>query len=498
MNKRIDRNLRSVVVLAEAYEREAEGPMRNILLVEPDYKTKFPPLGLMKLSSYHKNLGDKVTFIKGIRHEAAYEFWDRIYVTTLFTYHWKVTVETIKYYKYLVRGDLSRIFVGGILASLLSDDLWRETGIPPVKGVLNRPGLLGDDNYIVDEMVPDYHLFNNSANKYSLLDSYFGYSTRGCVHRCPFCGVHILEPRFLEYKSIKPYVKEIDRLYGPKQHLVFLDNNILASKRFAQMIRDVLDLGFEKGAKYNNRLRFVDFNQGVDARLLNRTHLSLLSQIAVNPLRIAFDSIRDKDRYVEKVRLAAQYGVRDLSNYILYNFRDTPEDFWQRLKINIDLNKELGLSIYSFPMRFIPLNAKDRGFIFEPEWNWQFLRNVQRILNVTKGIVMAGEDFFNRAFGASEKEFRMILHMPEPILMNRGRTPKKEEEDWIRKFNKLTDAQKKELLNILCENRTRNKLSAAVSRVKSSKLRNLLDYYLPHRGCSGTRSFFDFDETREF
>ena len=38
---------------------------RNILLVEPNYKNKFPPVALMKFSTYHKRRGDNVVFFKG-------------------------------------------------------------------------------------------------------------------------------------------------------------------------------------------------------------------------------------------------------------------------------------------------------------------------------------------------------------------------------------------------------------------------------------------------
>ena len=57
---------------------------QNILLVEPDYPNKFPPLGLMKISAYHKDKGDYVVFTKGLLKKRNF-FWDRIYITTLFS-----------------------------------------------------------------------------------------------------------------------------------------------------------------------------------------------------------------------------------------------------------------------------------------------------------------------------------------------------------------------------------------------------------------------------
>ena len=464
--------------------------MKNILLVEPNYKTKFPPLGLMKISTYHKLIGDRVFFVKGISQDVPYEYWDRIYITTLFTYHWNIIIETIKYYKYLVRDDSSRIYVGGIMASLMAKELWQETGLIPVVGLLNKKNPFGDENdLIIDEMVPDYNLFEDSDVKYNLLNSYFGYSTRGCVHKCGFCGVHLLEPEFVDYNGFKEYVKKVEQQFGTKQHLVFFDNNILASKKFDQIINDIIDLGFEKDSRFNNKLRHVDFNQGVDARLMKESHIKLISKIAINPLRIAFDHIKYKKIYCAKVTLAAKYGIRNLSNYILYNYNDTPEDFWNRLKINIDLNKKHDLQIYSFPMKFIPLMSKDRSYIKKPEWNWVFLRNIQRILNVNKGSVMAGEEFFSRAFGENEKEFLTILHMPENILMYRGRTPKHDEIDWKNKFNKLTQNEKIILLDLLCQNKSKKMLELAISKLTNLKIKNILSYYLPPKDENSLRLF---------
>ena len=463
---------------------------RNILLVEPDFKTKFPPLGLMKISAYHKRLGDNVTFVKGIGKSVEYEFWDRIYVSTFFTYHWHVTVKTIKHYKVLVKDDPSRIIIGGILASLMPDEIWRATGIKPLTGVLSDPGVLDDNDLVVEDMIPDYELFNGVSHKYSLIgDSFFGYSTRGCPNSCKFCGVHILEPKFIDYKGIKPSVQKIKELYGDKPNLVLFDNNILASKRFENVIDDIIDLGFGKGEKFQytkngrtiSKQRKVDFNQGTDSRLMKERHLKLLSRIALNPLRIAFDHIKDEKKYCERVILAAKHEIHNLSNYILYNFDDTPEDLWKRLKINIELNKELDLKIYSFPMKYIPINAKDRSFIDAPRWNWQFIRGVQRILNVLKGTVMTKEDFFYRAFGQDENEFIEILHMPEHIVLYRGHEPKSIELEWQKKFRELTNGEREELLKLLCDNRSKSSLVSAAAMLKNGKVKKILEYYLPEK-----------------
>ena len=454
---------------------------RNILLVEPGYKTKFPPLGLMKLSTYHKLIGDRVDFVKGVNsHKANDMYWDRIYVSTMFTYNWKVTINTINYYKSIVRGDINRIKVGGILATLMKNELMMETGVLPTEGLIDYPNAFSDDNdIIIDDLIPDYSLFNNSINKYSLIDdSYFGYATRGCIRKCKFCAVHSLEGKFIDYNgNLKQYIKTIDDQFGTKRNLVLFDNNIIASKHLSNIIHDIIDLGFGKGSRNENKLRYVDFNQGTDARLINNKTAKLLSKISIKPLRIAFDYLGLEKTYVKAIRTAAKYNIKHLSNYILYNYLDTPEELWTRLKINIDLNIELGLHIYSFPMKYIPLNSKDRSYIGK-NWNWYFIRGVQRITNVMKGAVMPRKDFFLRAFGENLEEFNTILHMPEKILMNRGKSVGVEEMEWKNKFHNLSNNQKSELIEYLCKHKNSAQISSNIAHLHSSKLKDIMHFYI--------------------
>jgi hypothetical protein len=165
----------------------------------------------------------------------------------------------------------------------------------------------------------------------------------------------------------------------------------------------------------------VDFNQGVDARLFTEEKVRLLSQINVRPLRVAFDDMKTLPAYENAIRMSAKAGMRDFSNYLLYNFKDEPIDLYNRLKINVDLCEELSINIYSFPMKFHPITgefSRNRDFIGE-HWNRKYIRAVQAILNSTKGKIGRGKSFFYKAFGHTEEEFFELLEMPETFILYR-------------------------------------------------------------------------------
>ena len=148
--------------------------------------------------------------------------------------------------------------------------------------------------------------------------------------------------------------------------------------------------------KYRNKAkkaRYLDFNQGVDARKINDETMEQLARLAVRPLRIAFDDIHLKDVYCQAVRTAHRHGIKEISNYILFNYKDKPEDLYERLRINIELNKELGIQIFSFPMKYSPISETDRTYI-GINWYKKSVRAISAILQVTRGVVAAGSSFF--------------------------------------------------------------------------------------------------------
>ena len=528
----------------------------KVLLVEPSYKNKYPPMGLMKISTYHKQLGDEVRFVKGFCSDVDKEVWDRIYITTLFTFDFDVDVETINHYKLMVN-NIDNLYVGGIMASLMPDKIAEATGIDRshvLTGLFTDTSVVGDDNDInVDELPLDYDILEQVDYKYPAGDNYFAYTTRGCPNHCSFCAVPILEPNFHVTNNIIDQIRTIDEKYGPKQHLLLLDNNVLNTPDLKSLVDDLCAAGFGRGAKYTDpgaynivmmrykkgdraefldkkmaaylegfkkriksaemletflqivigaedaedyaqymldheeelspiiekyrskakKARYLDFNQGVDGRKINEENMEQLARLAIHPLRIAFDDIHLKDVYCKAVRTAHRHGIREISNYILFNYKDKPEDLYERLRVNIELNEELGIQIFSFPMKYSPISETDRTYI-GANWCKKSVRAISAILQVTKGVVAAGSSFFYKAFGNNLEEFNEILAMPRELIMFRshfegdGTTPK-----WQALYRKLNDEQKDRLMEIVSHN-----MSELRNIPWPDDLREILEFYL--------------------
>ncbi len=454
----------------------------HILLVEPPYKNKYPPLGLMKISAFHKEQGDEVHFVKGLDKQVRAQIWDRIYITTLFTFYWDKTTETIKYYEFSVK-DPQNLFIGGPMATIMADEIEKETGFKPIKGLLNEKGKLRlPDDHLVESIVPDYSILDEIDYKYPSHNAYFAYMTRGCVRRCPFCVVYVIEPDYIKYIPLRQQIAKVNEKYGEKKDLLLLDNNVLASSEFNNIIDEIKDIGFCKGAKLKGKNRYVDFNQGIDVRLLTRKIMRKLAEIPIRPLRIAFDRYSLKNQYIKAVRLAAECGIRYLSNYVLFNYDDTPEDFYRRLKINTELNEEFEEKgyesrIWSFPMKYTPVtgeHSKDRRFVGE-HWNPRYLRSIQCVLNATHGVVGPKRKFFEAAFGKDIKEFEKLLLMPDDYIIYREEHKFNGAAAWNNLYCLLSSKEEKEFLGLVCENRFNIDVYS-----KHPNVNSLLSHYKNH------------------
>ncbi|MFA7268286.1 MAG: hypothetical protein WC073_02955 [Sterolibacterium sp.] len=483
---------------------------KNILLIEPGYKNKYPPLGLMKLAAYHGPHGkrDKVKFIKGDQDRSVANInWDRIYVTTLFSFEWKEISKSVDYAIAIAKGDTTRVFVGGIAASLMHERFvaeirWR--GVRFISGLLSASPseslqlddfaeeLYSDDftGTPIEDLVPDYSILDQIRDQYvyPVHDAYFAYASRGCVRKCHFCGVPKLEGDQRDAQSITELIKAISARHGEKRDLMLMDNNVVASPNYRNIIAEIRDNGFHKGAFFRRpgkpaAQRRVDFNQGVDARILckDKMYLQEMATIAIKPLRIAFDHLGLRKAYETAINMAHDVGLDDLSNYMLYNFKDTPADLYQRMRINIDLNQKLNIRIFSFPMRYQPTDSIDRSH-FGEHWNRYYLRSMQIILQATHGIVSGAPEFFFKAFGENTEEFEKLLLRPQHFLFNRFWYDFNEGKDKLQEFqaqfSRLSAGERRDLANLLSST-TPSGFAGLIGKADSPKVNSILAYYTP-------------------
>jgi len=314
----------------------------RVLLVEPDYYTKYPPLGLMKLASYHRSRGDEVNYVRGVSDNRDFNP-DIIKITSLFTYAWRPVHRAIEFYHNLYPN--AKMEVGGIYASIMPERLRSQYPFLYIHIGIFKPA---------ECYLPDYDILK-TVKKWSDWNSSILFTSRGCIRKCPFCIVPKLEGKI---DSIATSIS--DYIYPGHNKIILWDNNFFASPRWKEVINELQDIGLE-----------VDFNQGLDARLIDEEKARMLADLKIDIYRMAYDSSDEADAVRNAVKSLANYGIRDRSIliYSIYNFfnnldlsGDSPSEFLARL------NDILELKCVAYPMRFEPLDSLIKGQYISPLW----------------------------------------------------------------------------------------------------------------------------------
>ncbi len=386
----------------------------KVLLVEPDYKVRFAPLGLMKLSTLYKNKGYNVSFVKGRKklHNKKGELikFDIICITSLFTYFYKETINTIKFYQ--KHQPQAEIKVGGIFASILPNYIERYTGIKPYVGLLPEAESQVPDQSIVKTFYKD--ITHKDTDYKANYDGNYEYTSlvftsRGCIRKCKFCVVPKIED---DLTFVDNWFEYVDT---NKPTITFMDNNWF-SKPFNILEEDV------KKIKYfqSKGIKSVDFNQALDARLFTEKIATLLEGVRLKPLRFAFDN-KSEDGPVQKaLHLARDHGLmhckannRDwnakqsnTSIYVLYNFKDDPEFFYYRIR---EIVKAGGAPT---PLKYCPIDSVRKNHQ-SPKWNDLYIKNIRDISTTLfsrlGSITPIDQEEFEVAFGKDYKEFVKIV-----------------------------------------------------------------------------------------
>lgn len=202
------------------------------------------------------------------------------------------------------------------------------------------------------------------------------FTSRGCIRKCPFCAVPKIEGDLVELQTwdIKPIV---------------CDNNLLACSR-AHFDRVIDSLQGVKG---------VDFNQGLDMRLLTSYHAGRLAELKLHAVRLAWDHVSEEPSFFTALELLTAAGIpkSKISVYVLIGYEDTPSDAMYRLET---IRK---LKIMPNPMRYQPLNSTRRNEYVAANWTH---RELERFMRYFSNLKMIGKIPF--------MEFDLSYRLPMP------------------------------------------------------------------------------------
>jgi len=157
----------------------------------------------------------------------------------------------------------------------------------------------------IEHCYPDYDLYGT--------DYAMGFITRGCSRECPWCIVPQKEGTIRKHAEVTEFTKD-------QRRIMLLDNNFLAYHDHLKELNLLVEFG-----------RCVDFNQGLDIRLINEANATLLSKLKRwkgYRLRFSLDENSLIPIVDKKLKLLNAAGIKNSQTqfYMLVGFNTTYEE----------------------------------------------------------------------------------------------------------------------------------------------------------------------------
>jgi hypothetical protein len=276
----------------------------RILVVDADSKKDFANLAIMKISAHHKKKGDSVDLIKGIPTTAPLNFYDRVYLSCIF----------------FQNQQKARDYLGQFPKK--TDVMFGGSGFLPDFNVRFGSG--------IEHIMPDYDLY---PVNYSM-----GFTSRGCTRNCKWCVVPKKEGKIKDHSPISEF-------HDPRhKNIILLDNNFQASPKWRDNIQYIIDHDLK-----------VNYNQGLDARLLTDEFAELLAKTKfyswnwkTRGVHFAFDEPKQEKKVRRAIDILGSVGIKPyrIMFYVLVGFNTTIEQDLHRIHVL----KELGA--YPYVMRY--------------------------------------------------------------------------------------------------------------------------------------------------
>jgi hypothetical protein len=356
----------------------------RIALVDGTKKHTYYPFGLMRLSSYLKDKGhEPQIFYKDLPNPN--DGWDEVWISAVFTFEIPHAISLIRAY-----APFSKVVVGGISPTLMPEVFKRE------------PCEVYAGKHLEAEKYPLDYAGLGFKPEYSM-----GKITDGCIRKCKFCVVPTLETEYIERPAWK------DDILDSTKYVVFSDNNYTA--RPLNKMRE--DLAYFDWLTKNTKNRYIDFNQALDCRIVTDEMADLLAAMPIRPYRFSYDGKQEDGFIVDTITKLASRGKKDFTVFMLYNFMDTIEYTYERMRTMVSLAEALGVNIAVYPMRYQPFEEIDENREYVGKhWTTAAKKSFMAGLNshsLFGQFSFSSMEHFEYWFTDSPEKFKSLLHYPD-------------------------------------------------------------------------------------